>query len=240
MQNTSSSSSERARGSTVGGMAVASWPVTLCTWKTTPHCSSSSSSSSFSLLSSPSLSSLSFCLRHQATSLSSLSLLLLLSFLSLPLFSCIKPPSFPGGALYVVFTLTTSFCLSSRRRLYNFLFSRPSTLTLSSVCVLCCDGFWNLKYVCITAAIITENRLRHDTCNIQKQTRGFWCNYTYFQGAEPEFWSICSISFMWFWSTSFKNIYILISFFFKFCFLFFCCFYKSCFGFFCKNLSTTF
>lgn len=202
MQNTSSSSSERPRGSTVGGMAVASWPVTLCTWKTTPQCSSSSSSS-FSLLPSPSLSSLSFCLRHQATSLSSLSLLLLLSFLSLPLFTCIKPPSFPGGALYVVFTLTTSFCFSSRRHVYNLLFSHPSMLKLLSVCIVCWDEFWNLKYVCITTAINTENRLRHDTYSIQKQDRGFWCNYTYFQGAEPEFWSTYSISFMWFWSTFF-------------------------------------
>lgn len=52
--NTSSSSSESARESAVGGMEAAdvtSWPVTLCTWKTTPHLSSSSFLSLLHLLS---------------------------------------------------------------------------------------------------------------------------------------------------------------------------------------------
>lgn len=97
---------QRARRRTAS-LAAASWPVTLHTWKTTQQCSSSS----FSLLASPSPSSWSFCLRHQATSLSSLTLILpfflLFPFshaINFPAFQCNEP--LHGDLLYILFSLS--------------------------------------------------------------------------------------------------------------------------------------
>lgn len=105
---------QTARRRRTAGLAAVSWPASLHTWKTTQHCSSSS----FSLLASPSPSSWSFCLRHQATSLSSLTVILpfflLTPFphaLNLPASRSFKPVQL--NPLYTLFSISNQVKLSN-------------------------------------------------------------------------------------------------------------------------------